>query len=131
VRDNSLTVHRTDDRPLPGSLEVTGATVEEHARKALLLPMDLTDRPAVEAAGRRLLDEWGGVEVLVHNGRYLGPGLMDVLLDTPLSAYEKTTAITETSILIRQVAIGVVKVMTAERPNPLTRCTTLPASKDT
>jgi NAD(P)-dependent dehydrogenase (short-subunit alcohol dehydrogenase family) len=27
--------------------------------------------------------------VLVHNGRYIGPGLMDVFMDTPIDAYEK------------------------------------------
>lgn len=88
-RDNSLTVHRVDDRPLPGSLEETAAAIEKRGRRALLVPVDLTDRSAVDAAGRRVLDEWGGADVIVHNGRYLGPGLMDVFLDTPLSAYEK------------------------------------------
>lgn len=88
-RDNSLTVHRVDDRPLPGSLTETAADIEQRGRRVLLLPLDLTDRSAVEAAGRRVLDEWGGADVVVHNGRYLGPGLMDVFFDTPLSAYEK------------------------------------------
>jgi NAD(P)-dependent dehydrogenase (short-subunit alcohol dehydrogenase family) len=88
-RDNALSVHRPDDRPLPGSLEETAAAVRESGRDVLLLPFDLTDLAAVAAAGQRLLHEWGGADVVVHNGRYIGPGLMDVLFETPADAYEK------------------------------------------
>jgi len=91
-RDNAISVHRPDDRPLPGSLKETGAAIEAAGRRALLLPFDLTDLDAVGHAGQRVLDEWGGVDVLVHNGRYIGPGLMDVLFDTPLDAYGKFLA---------------------------------------
>ena len=31
-----------------------------------------------------MLDEWGRIDVLVNNGRYIGPGHMDRLVDTPL-----------------------------------------------
>jgi NAD(P)-dependent dehydrogenase (short-subunit alcohol dehydrogenase family) len=90
TRDNALTVHRSDMRALPGSLGETAQAVRELGRAAHVVPADLTDRGSVGAAGQRILDELGGVDVIVHNGRYLGPGIMDVFLDTPLSAYEKT-----------------------------------------
>ncbi|MGE0386125.1 MAG: SDR family NAD(P)-dependent oxidoreductase [Gammaproteobacteria bacterium] len=86
-RDYSLTVHRTDTRPLPGSLEETAAAVERLGRRALVVPLDLTDRASVGAATQRILDTWGRVDVLVHNGRYIGPGLMDRFMDTPVDAY--------------------------------------------
>ncbi len=89
TRDNALTIHRTDLRPLPGSLAETAQAVRELGRAAHIVPADLTDRESVEAAGQRILDEWGGVDVIVHNGRYVGPGIMDLFLDTPLTAYEK------------------------------------------
>jgi NAD(P)-dependent dehydrogenase (short-subunit alcohol dehydrogenase family) len=91
TRDNSLTVHKTDSRPLPGSLAETAAEIEALGRRALMLPMDLTDRASVGAAAQRVLDlpEWSALSVLVHNGRYLGPGLMDVFFDTPVDAYGK------------------------------------------
>jgi NAD(P)-dependent dehydrogenase (short-subunit alcohol dehydrogenase family) len=89
VHDNSLTVHASDTRPLPGSLEETGSEIEARGGKALLIAADLTDRASVEGCAQRLLDEWGGVDLIVHNGRYLGPGLMDVFLDTPVDAYSK------------------------------------------
>ncbi len=31
-----------------------------------------------------VIERWGGVDVLVNNGRYIGPGHMDRFLDTPL-----------------------------------------------
>lgn len=89
TRDNGISVHRADTRALPGSLEETADAAAAHGGKVLLLPMDLTDRASVTSAADRLLGEWGGVDVIVHNGRYVGPGLMDVLLDTPVDAYEK------------------------------------------
>lgn len=89
VRDNSLTIHKVDERPLPGSLEETAAAIEALGGRALLVPLDLTDRASVEGACQTVLDSWGRVDVLVHNGRYLGPGLMDVFMDTPVDAYPK------------------------------------------
>ena len=42
------------------------------------------------AAGRRwLVDAWGALDLIVHNGRYVGPGLMDGILDTPLDSFHK------------------------------------------
>lgn len=89
VRDNSLTIHGTDTRPLPGSLEETAAAITALGQEALSVPLDLTDRASVGAAAQKVLDVWGGVDLLVHNGRHLGPGLMDLFLDTPVDAYGK------------------------------------------
>lgn len=90
-RDNSLSVHKTDMRPLPGSLVETAAEIEKLGRRALMIPLDLTDRASVGAAAQRILDlpEWSKLSVIVHNGRYIGPGLMDVFMDTPVDAYGK------------------------------------------
>ncbi|AUW57149.1 NAD(P)-dependent oxidoreductase [Sphingobium sp. SCG-1] len=87
--DNSLTVHKTDMRPLPGSLEETAGEIQKLGGRALTVAADLTDRVSVGACAQRVLDEWGGVDLVVHNGRYIGPGIMDVFLDTPLDAYPK------------------------------------------
>ncbi|MDA8046636.1 MAG: SDR family NAD(P)-dependent oxidoreductase [Actinomycetota bacterium] len=87
TRENTLTVHKSDTRPLPGSLSETADAIRSLGPEALVLPMDLTDRRDVERAGRELLDVWGGVDLLVHNGRYIGPGLMDTFFDIPVDAY--------------------------------------------
>jgi len=87
--DHSLSIHKVDDRPLPGSLEETAESVRAEGREAVLLRMDLTDLASVESAVQSLLDQWGGAQVVVNNGRHIGPGLMDTILDTPIDAYEK------------------------------------------
>jgi NAD(P)-dependent dehydrogenase (short-subunit alcohol dehydrogenase family) len=89
VRDNTSTIHGSDRRALPGSLQETAEAVEAEGRRALTIPADLTDRASVGACAQALLDKWGGADLLVHNGRYVGPGMMDLFLDTPVEAYEK------------------------------------------
>jgi NAD(P)-dependent dehydrogenase (short-subunit alcohol dehydrogenase family) len=88
-RENTLSVHKSDTRPLPGSLSETKQEIEARGVRCLALPMDLLDLGSVGAAGQALLERWGGVDVLVHNGRHIGPGLMDTFLDTPTDAYAK------------------------------------------
>jgi NAD(P)-dependent dehydrogenase (short-subunit alcohol dehydrogenase family) len=83
-REHSATLLVSDDRPIPGSLAETAALVEAEGRRVLTVPADLLDVDSVVRAGETVLDEWGRVDVLVHNGRYVGPGHMDRFLDTPL-----------------------------------------------
>jgi NAD(P)-dependent dehydrogenase (short-subunit alcohol dehydrogenase family) len=87
TQEHSQTVHKMDTRPLPGSIEETAAEIEARGRAALPLRMDLTDLASVEAAVRSLVAEWDGVDVVVNNGRHIGPGLMDTVLDTPIEQY--------------------------------------------
>ncbi len=89
VRDNSLTVHGSDTRQLPGSLEETAEAVRAEGADVLVVPLDLTDRASVGACAQKIIDEWGAIDAIVHNGRYLGPGLMDLFMDTPLDAFGK------------------------------------------
>jgi NAD(P)-dependent dehydrogenase (short-subunit alcohol dehydrogenase family) len=85
--EHSQTVHKKDTRPLPGSVEETCQEVVARGQKSLALRMDLTDLDSVEAACDTLLAAWGGVDVVVNNGRHIGPGLMDSILDTPIEQY--------------------------------------------
>src|ERR1700710_152341 len=87
TRDHSVSIHNADTRPLPGSLEETAEAITAAGQQALLLQMDLTDEASVEKAIAQLLDEWGGVDVVVNDGRHIGPGLMDSILDTPIDQY--------------------------------------------
>ena len=36
-----------------------------------------------------VLERWGRIDVLVNNGRYVGPGHMDRLLDTPVELLDR------------------------------------------
>ncbi len=89
AREHSSTLERTDTRPLPGSLATTAALVTAEGRRALAIPADLLDRGAMKSCAQRVLGEWGRVDVLVNNGRYIGPGHMDHVLDTPLDLLDK------------------------------------------
>ena len=76
-------------RPLPGSLDTTAAMVEEAGGRALPVVLDLLDRASLGAAVATVLERWGRIDVLVNNGRYVGPGHMDRLLDTPTELLDR------------------------------------------
>jgi NAD(P)-dependent dehydrogenase (short-subunit alcohol dehydrogenase family) len=84
AREHSSTVTRSDTTPLPGSLDVTAELIEKEGRRAFSVVMDLTDRSTLAPAVDAVLEEFGRIDVLVNNGRYIGPGHMDQLLDTPV-----------------------------------------------
>ena len=83
-REHSSTLRRSDTSPLPGSLTSSAELVEHAGVRSLTVPADLTDRASVVAAADSVLSAWGSVDVLVNNGRYIGPGHMDRFEDTPL-----------------------------------------------
>ncbi|MDA8044176.1 MAG: SDR family NAD(P)-dependent oxidoreductase [Actinomycetota bacterium] len=83
-REHSSTLARSDDSPLPGSLSETAALIRDAGGQALAVPADLLDEASLGSAARVVLERWGGVDVLVHNGRYIGPGHMDRFMDTPM-----------------------------------------------
>ncbi|HEX4493877.1 MAG TPA: SDR family oxidoreductase [Acidimicrobiia bacterium] len=85
AREHSSTLKRSDTTPLPGSLDETAALIEKEGRRALVVPGDLLDHPTLTAAAEHVLDAWGRVDALVNNGRYVGPGHMDRILETPIS----------------------------------------------
>jgi NAD(P)-dependent dehydrogenase (short-subunit alcohol dehydrogenase family) len=88
-REHSSTVARSDTSPLPGSLEMTASLIRAEAREALVVAADLLDRASLGAATTRVLDHFGHVDVLVNNARYIGPGHMDLFLDTPTELLDK------------------------------------------
>jgi len=73
-RDDSL---RGQQRPVSGSLQSTTALVESRGRQTLPVVLDLLDRTSLDTAARRVLGEWGRVDVLVNNAVDTGPGSMD------------------------------------------------------
>ena len=89
AREHSSTLKASNTRPLPGSLDATAALVEAEGQQALQVPADLTDYASLGAAVARVEERWGGIDVLVNNGRYIGPGHMDLMLETPIDLLEK------------------------------------------
>ena len=66
----------------------------------MVLPADLTDFPSLGAAATRVEEQWGRIDVLVNNGRYIGPGHMDRLLDTPIDLLDKHLQANVLAILV-------------------------------
>ena len=87
--EHSPTVKKSADAPLPGTLEKTAAEVRALGVASLVVKLDLSRRedwaPAVDAA----LARFGRLDVLVNNGRYIGPGHMDPFEETPLEMIEQ------------------------------------------
>ena len=54
-----------------------------------MVPADLLDPVSLGACVATVLARWGRVDVVVHNGRYIGPGHMDCFIDTPVELIEK------------------------------------------
>ena len=88
-REHSSTLKKSNTTPLPGSLSATAALVEAEGRDAMMVPADLTDFASLGAAVARVEERWGRIDVLVNNGRYIGPGHMDRILDTPVDLLDK------------------------------------------
>jgi NAD(P)-dependent dehydrogenase (short-subunit alcohol dehydrogenase family) len=83
-REHSSTLKRSDTSPLPGSLDGTSDLIRGVGQRCLALPADLLDHESLVRAAKTALAEWGHVDVLVNNGRYIGPGHMDYIVDTPV-----------------------------------------------
>jgi NAD(P)-dependent dehydrogenase (short-subunit alcohol dehydrogenase family) len=105
TREHSSTVRESDTSALPGSLVATAAQIAAEGGRAMALPADLLDRASLGAAVATALERWGHVDVLVNNGRYVGPGHMDRIVDTPMELYEKHLAANALAplVMIKQV----------------------------
>ena len=88
-REHSSTVTASDTSALPGSLDSTAALVEAEGRRALPVYLDLLDRASLGSASATVIERWGRIDVLVNNGRYVGPGHMDQVLDTPVELFDR------------------------------------------
>jgi NAD(P)-dependent dehydrogenase (short-subunit alcohol dehydrogenase family) len=77
---------------IPGSLETTAEAIEAAGRRALPVRMDLLDEAAVVDAPRRVLAEWGRIDVLVNNAILQAGASMDRILD--LTAESMTRLVT-------------------------------------
>ena len=88
-REHSSTVKGSDTSPLPGSLAATATLVGEEGGVAMPVFLDITDRSTLGPAVDKVQKEWGRIDVLVNNARYVGPGHMDRFLDTPIELLDE------------------------------------------
>ncbi|WP_217429611.1 SDR family NAD(P)-dependent oxidoreductase [Sphingomonas bacterium] len=88
-REHSSSTTTSDCSPLPGSLNTTAEIIRSFGRDAIVLPADLLDRASLGAAAATVLERWSRIDLVVHNARFIGPGHMDRLLDTPIEVLER------------------------------------------
>ena len=79
----AASVHDAREVAVSGSLESTGAEIEKLGREALPIRLDLLDRESCESAVDEALAQWGRIDLLLNNGIYQGPGVLDRFLDVP------------------------------------------------
>ncbi len=85
-------------------LEETAASVRDHGREAVVVPCDLTDAEAIEAAARRCVEAFGTIHVLVNNaGIYEGLGRA---VRATVDDYDRTMAVNVRApwLLVKQLA---------------------------
>jgi NAD(P)-dependent dehydrogenase (short-subunit alcohol dehydrogenase family) len=88
-REHSSTLARSNILPLPGSLDSTATLIKGAGARSLAVYLDLLDRASLAAAVATVIEEFGRIDVLVNNGRYVGPGHMDQVLDTPVELLDR------------------------------------------
>jgi NAD(P)-dependent dehydrogenase (short-subunit alcohol dehydrogenase family) len=87
--EHSVSVKKSVTTPLPGSLEHTASEVQALGAQAAVIKLDLSVRTDWPAAVKAALERFGRIDVLVNNGRYVGPGHMDFFEDTPVELIEQ------------------------------------------
>ena len=87
--EHSSTVKKSHTTPLPGNLEQTAREARAHGVRAEVCKLDLSVRADWPSAVQTAVDRFGRVDVLVNNGRYIGPGHMDHFVDTPVELIEQ------------------------------------------
>ena len=78
--------------PVPGSIAETVAEIEAAGGSATGMRLDLIDRGSIDAAVHDTLERFGRIDLLVNNGIYQGPSVMQKILDVDLADAERATA---------------------------------------
>jgi NAD(P)-dependent dehydrogenase (short-subunit alcohol dehydrogenase family) len=76
------------ESPFPGTLHETAAAVRACGVRALAVRCDLAVRSEVENLCRAAAREFGGVDILINNAAYFGPGHYDAFMSLSLDQWE-------------------------------------------
>lgn len=76
---------------VPGSVAETVAEIEAAGGIGCGLRLDLGDRESIDAAVEEVLERFGRIDLLVNNGIYQGPSVMQKIVDVDLMDAERAT----------------------------------------
>ena len=89
TREHSSTSRaQTPDPCLDRSIRLP-RLVEKAGGRALSVFLDLLDRASLGSSVATVVERWGRIDVLVNNGRYIGPGHMDQFIETPVELLDR------------------------------------------
>ena len=77
---------------VPGSVASTVAAIKEAGGEAMGGRLDLLDRASIDDAVAAVLDHWGRIDVLVNNGIYQGPVILQPMLEATVEDAERAVA---------------------------------------
>jgi len=86
--DVVCTARSTEAQPhkvLPGTIEETARQVQALGRRAVAIPVDVSKEEDVEAMARRVLAEFGRLDILVNNAAVAAPGSF---LEVPIRRWD-------------------------------------------
>ncbi len=73
----------TDSR-LPGTIHSVAQRIKDDGGQALAVRMDMRDPESIQAGVQKVVDEWGGVDILVNNAAILVPGTIETVQERHL-----------------------------------------------
>lgn len=77
------------DVPVPGSIASTVRMITDAGGEAMGIRLDLLDRESLDAAVATVIERWGRIDVLVNNGIYQGPVIMQPVMDAEIGDIER------------------------------------------
>jgi len=81
--------HESTGLPVPGSISATVAAIEETGGTAIGIRLDLLDRKSIDTAIAACLERFGRLDVLVANGIYQGPVVLQKMMEVDIAAAEQ------------------------------------------
>lgn len=90
LQEISETLKESIKKPLPGSLRETVDAVRAKGRQALGVKVDLLRNSDIDAMVKQVMAEFGRIDLVVNNARWIGQGFRDMWIDTPHQVYEES-----------------------------------------